>query len=140
MTLEKDRCTRDYLYGRLLAFADHIEGYALYLAGERRETAAFRLMQRFSDRPLSTWKTLETQLVPYLSRVRSRRTGYAVFLASEMDQVFARFKSEEFTNDSPLSGEFLLGFHCQRRELRQGQEENEQAGNDSNQANNSEEK
>lgn len=139
MTLEKERCTRNYLYGRLLAFADHVEGYALYLAGERRDTAAFRLMQRFSDRPFSTWKTLETQLVPYLSRVRSRKPGYASFLSTEMDQIFSRFESHDFTDDSSLSGEFLLGFHCQRRELRQGQEQQEQASNQSNLPNNSEE-
>jgi CRISPR-associated protein Csd1 len=69
------------------------------------------------------------QLVPYLSRVRSRSPGYASFLSSEMDQIFSRFQSDDFTDDSSLSGEFLLGFHCQRRELRHGQEQQEQVSN-----------
>ena len=35
MALEQDRTSRDYLYGRLLAIAENIEGRALFVAGER---------------------------------------------------------------------------------------------------------
>ena len=59
MKLETERHTPDYLYGRLLAIADNIENYALRMAGEGRETTAARLMQRFADRPFSTWRTIE---------------------------------------------------------------------------------
>ena len=51
MSLEEDRTTRDYLFGRLLAIADNIERLALLAAGEDRETNAARLMQRFADHP-----------------------------------------------------------------------------------------
>ncbi|WP_354005778.1 type I-C CRISPR-associated protein Cas8c/Csd1, partial [Aeromonas caviae] len=54
MALEQDRITRDYLYGRLLAVAENIESQALFVAGEKRDTMAARLMQRFADRPYST--------------------------------------------------------------------------------------
>ena len=71
MALETDRNTRDYLYGRLLAIAENIENFALKKSGENRDTAASRLMQRFSERPHSTWKNIELALSPYKSRLRS---------------------------------------------------------------------
>lgn len=64
MALEEERTSRDYLYGRLLAVADSIENRALALAAEKRDTMAARLMQRFADRPFSTWRTIELALGP----------------------------------------------------------------------------
>ncbi|MDD5135183.1 MAG: type I-C CRISPR-associated protein Cas8c/Csd1, partial [Phycisphaerae bacterium] len=75
MALEEDRNERDYLYGRLLAVAERIESMALYLANEPRETAAARMMQRFADRPYSTWRTIETGLTPYRTRLNSKLPG-----------------------------------------------------------------
>lgn len=57
MSLEPERCSRDYLYGRLLAIAEHIEERALYV-GEKRDTNAAKLMQRFADHPFSTWRVI----------------------------------------------------------------------------------
>ena len=118
MALEESRTTRDYLYGRLLAIADQIEGRALYLAGEKRETGAARLMQRFSDRPASTWKTIEVGLTPYKSRLRVSRGGFLQVMIDLMTNVTAAFAFDDFVSDHPLSGEFLLGYHCQRQALR----------------------
>ena len=67
MGLEEDRKTRDYLYGRLLAIAERIEDVALNVGGESRPTTAARLMQRFADRPFSTWRNIELGLQPYIS-------------------------------------------------------------------------
>jgi len=64
MALDKDRTSRDYLYGRLLAVAEYIERAALELAGEKRPTNAERLMQRFADHPYATWRQLALQLSP----------------------------------------------------------------------------
>lgn len=118
MALEEDRTTRDYLYGRLLAIAENIEGRSLHISGEKRDTAAARLMQRFSDRPASTWKTIELALVPAKSRLRSSRAGFLWNMEKLLDDVASAFASEDFTSDRPLSGEFLLGYHCQRQDLR----------------------
>jgi CRISPR-associated protein Csd1 len=118
MSLEPDRTTRDYLYGRLLAIADHLEERALWVAGEKRETAAARLMQRFSDRPFSTWRTIELSLVPYRARLKANRGGFLHELDKTLDAVMGLFHVDDFQKDSSLSGEFLLGFHCQRRDLR----------------------
>ena len=118
MTLELDRTTRDYLYGRLLAIAEHIEGRALFLGGEKRETTAARLMQRFADRPGSTWRTIEVSLVPYTTRLQNLRPGFLHAMRKELDDVTAAFKGDDFISDKALSGEFLLGYHCQRQALR----------------------
>lgn len=116
MALEEDRTTRDYLYGRLLAVADNLEGYALHLAGENRETSAARLMQRFADHPFSTWRTIELSLPPYKARLKASAKGAGALVKCEklLNEISSRFASSDFTDDRPLSGEFLLGFHCQR--------------------------
>lgn len=118
MALELNRTSRDYLYGRLLAIAEHIEARSLYLAGEQRETTAARLMQRFADRPASAWRNIELALVPYKTRLRNLRPGFLFAMEKELDDVTAAFKGDDFTRDGALSGEFLLGYHCQRQALR----------------------
>ncbi|MGE0820476.1 MAG: type I-C CRISPR-associated protein Cas8c/Csd1 [Candidatus Binatia bacterium] len=117
MALEPDRTTRDYLYGRLLAIAEHIENRALYVARERRETSASRLMQRFADRPYSTWRTIELSLAPYKSRLRAKRPAFLSEMEKQIDVVIDAFQAKDFTDEKRLSGEFLLGYHCQRQTL-----------------------
>jgi len=122
MALEESRKTRDYLYGRLLAVAEHIEARSLYVAGENRDTMASRLMQRFADHPHSTWRTIELSLKPYMSRLRSSRGAFLASMENLLDGIIAAFSHDDlreaFVNDTPLSGEFLLGYHCQRQTLR----------------------
>lgn len=117
MALE-DRRTRDYLYGRLLALAEHVEDRALFVGGEKRDTSAAKLMQRFADHPFSTWKTIELSLSPYKSRLRAKRSGFLAAMENHLDEVVALFQGEDFMNDSKLTGEFLLAYHCQRQVLR----------------------
>jgi len=116
MALDESRKTRDYLYGRLLALADSLEQWALNKAGEDRQTNAARLMQRFADHPYSTWKTIELSLVPY----KARLGGQSHKRQALIDKVHSMFGSpEDYTSDKTLSGEFLLGYHCQREAFRQ---------------------
>jgi CRISPR-associated protein Csd1 len=117
MTLETDRRSRDYLYGRLLAVAEHIESRALYVAGEKRDTMASKLMQRFADRPASTWRIIEPALKPYISRLRAKRAGFMFEMDKLLDEIIPGFIGDDFLDDSKLSGEFLLGYHCQRQVL-----------------------
>jgi CRISPR-associated protein Csd1 len=118
MSLEEGRNSRDYLFGRLLAIAEKIESYALYLAKEGRDTTAERLMQRFSDHPASTWRTIELALRPYMQRLQRSRPGYLNNLKCLLDDVISRFKDDDFTRAGRLDAEFLLGYHCQRAALR----------------------
>ena len=117
MSLEPDRTTRDYLYGRLLAVAEHIEERALYVAGERRDTVAAKLMQRFADRPYSTWRTIEISLSPYKTRLQARRPAFLKEMKEQLDDIIGSFQREDFTDEQRLTGEFLLGYHCQRQAL-----------------------
>jgi CRISPR-associated protein Csd1 len=117
MALEENRTTRDYLFGRLLAVAESIEGLALYVAKENRETNAAKLMHRFADRPSTTWKSIELALTPYKARVRASRPASLVKREKLLDEVMGLFRTDDFINDGKLSGEFLLGYHCQRASL-----------------------
>lgn len=117
MTLEVNRTSRDYLYGRLLAIAEHIEGRALYVAGEKRDTTAAKLMQRFADRPASTWRIIEPALNPYISRLRAKRAPFMYEMSKLLDGIISSFTGNDFLDDRRLSGEFLLGYHCQRQVL-----------------------
>lgn len=113
MSLEEDRTTRDYLYGRLLALAESLEAWALKDSDEKRETTAARLMQRFSEHPFTTWRTIELALLPYKARLGPKSNKRQAMI----DEVIAKFKADDFTSDKHLSGEFLLGYHCQRDAL-----------------------
>ncbi len=113
MALDHERKNRDYLYGRLLAVADCLEGFALSDAEKGRPTNAARLMQRFADHPFSAWRTIELAISPYKARLGKQGMKYDKALQEIMDL----FDTEEYTKDTPLSGEFLLGFHTQRTEL-----------------------
>ena len=123
MGLEKENKSRDYLFGRLLAIAEKIEEIALHAAGEDRNTTAARLMQRFADRPATTWRTIELALSPYIQRLKVSRGGFLNNMQKEWDEVMGMFDSTEFNNKEPLSPEFLLAFHAQRLEFKKRQEE-----------------
>jgi CRISPR-associated protein Csd1 len=106
---------RDYAFGRLLAIADKVESLALRIAKERRPTTAMRLMQRFSVQPTATWKSIEEALHPYFMRIQG---NYPPLVGAYKDmigqQMEALYQSSGFSNDS-LGGEYLLGYHLQRR-------------------------
>jgi CRISPR-associated protein Csd1 len=123
MALEENRKTRDYLYGRLLAVAERIESMALFYAKEKRETMAARLMQRFADRPFSTWRTIEPGLAPYKARINARTPGLLTGFMEILDKVLCTFDTNDFLKDERLSGEYLIGYHCQRSWLREHKRE-----------------
>lgn len=118
MALELDRTSRDYLYGRLLAVAENIEERALYVSNEKRDTSAAKLMQRFADHPFATWKTIELALTPYKTRLRAKRPAFLFAMEEQLDEIVSLFQATDFMEDKKLSGEFLLGYHCQRQVLR----------------------
>ena len=114
MSLDTENRSRDYLYGRLLAVAENTESYALYLAGEKRATTAERYMQRFAEHPFATWRNIELALKSYQERLRNngKDTG-----AQAIGEIMELFATDDFTRDDKLSGEFLLGYHCQKMEI-----------------------
>lgn len=117
MALDRTRASRDYLFGRLLAVADNLEQRALALGGENRETNAARYMTQFANHPLSTWKRLDSeQLAPYRRRLMARDPRFLGARERTIREICDLFDPDDF-NDKALSGEFLLGFHCQRSAL-----------------------
>ena len=114
MALEENRPDRDYLFGRLLAVADYIEEIALGVGGEKRSTNAARLMQRFADRPFDTWRTIELSLQPSIQRLQVARAGFLINRQKDLDQIMVLIDHDDFISNKALSGEFLLGYHCQR--------------------------
>lgn len=114
MSLDTENRSRDYLYGRLLAVAENTESYALYLAGEKRATTAERYMQRFAEHPFATWRNIELALKPYQERLHNNGKDTGAQAISEIMELFA---TDDFTCDDKLSGEFLLGYHCQKMEI-----------------------
>ena len=123
MALDLENTSRDYLFGRLLAIADKIERVALSLRDENRPTASQRLMQRFADRPSSTWENIDKQLTPYRLQLQVSRTGFLVNREKELDAIIDSFQPDDFTSDAPLSAEYLLGFHSQRLALRPSEQQ-----------------
>jgi len=96
---------------------------ALKIANEKRDTTAARLMQRFAERPFSTWRTIETALAPYKTRINSKYPGLLVGYQELLDGIEAKIKHDDFCSDKALSGEYLLGYHCQRKWLREHKRE-----------------
>lgn len=132
MSLEENRVTRDYLYGRLLAVADYVEEkaqsnsekkYKTELDEEKsnekkRQTNAARFMQRFAHNPSQTWPMLYDYLNPYLSRLKTNQYGRWLQMMQLLDEIQSKFEStEDFNKSDPLTGEYLLAYHCQRKEL-----------------------
>jgi len=82
-------------------------------AEKGRPTNAARLMQRFADHPCSTWRTIELSLTPYRAKLGGKTKKYD----EEQKEIMNFFVAEDFVKDTPLTGEFLLGYHTQRTEL-----------------------
>lgn len=114
VALQENYTSRDYLYGRLLAIAEDIESLALYVAGENRVTTAQRYMQQFANRPFSTWRNIELSLDPYMKRLKNNRPDYLFNKQNLLNDVMSKFDINDFNYDGQLSGEFLLGYHCQK--------------------------
>lgn len=138
MSLDETRTTRDYLYGRLLAIADVLEERSLSQTEKNRPTNATRYMQQFSQRPFRTWKQIHDSLVPYFMRLGGKAYYYKNLIA----EVETLFTPQDFIANKPLTGEYLLGYYCQRKKMwerkdRPASEEDENANSiqDSDQSN-----
>ncbi|MBQ9501216.1 MAG: type I-C CRISPR-associated protein Cas8c/Csd1 [Lentisphaeria bacterium] len=117
MSLDPTISSRDYLYGRLLAVADYLEYSALTANETSRPTNAVRLMARFAERPYSTWRNLSMALTPYKVRLTANRPGLMVKLESLLGEIHQLFTVADYENDRPLSGEYLLGYYCQKQDF-----------------------
>lgn len=120
MPLDKETSDRSYLFGRLLAYAQNLESYAMYVSdGAARQTNAERMMHQFSLKPRRTWGILTNQLVYYKKRLGQNALSHR--LQTEMNALLDRIGPAGFT-DQKLSETYLLGYASQMNEF-----ENEKA-------------
>ena len=124
MALDKDCKDRNYLYGRLLALANQIE-YSTYDfdKDKTRITNAMKYMNRFSQRPFDTWKVIEENLNPYLSKLDM---GLRSWYEKRINEIMELFDTKDFIDNSKLNGLYLLGYHCQTYEHRKSKSKNEE--------------
>lgn len=118
MALDKECTDRDYLYGRLLAWADAAES-STYDDEDRnkRVTNARRYFNAFANRPYTTWGVIERNLNPYLNRLTGGSRVYFTKIYNEINDKFAR---KEFMDNSKLEPEFLLAYSCQLKAIYDG--------------------
>lgn len=111
MSLDEKQMDRSYIFGRLLAVAQQIEEYALYAAGEKRDTNAERLMHQFKIHPYKTWGIITDKLKPYMARLGAK----CIVLTELMTEVNAMLPYEDFTSQKKLEDSYILGYYCQRQ-------------------------
>lgn len=129
MALEENRTSRDYLYGRLLAVAHQEEYRALKKMDpdSNRETNAMRYMQQFALRPATTWKLLyEQKLKPYRRHLSVKSVDY---FERKVKDISDLFNVDDYINDSPLSGEYLLGYQCQLKAFEKSSDDTSNTNN-----------
>lgn len=117
---EKDR---SYLFGCLLAIADAAE-YASYDENDRksRVTNAKRYWNMFAMRPSSTWAQIEKQLRVYMIKLG----GKSIFFEKMINSVMERFELDEFSDNSPLTSAYLLGYHHFNAEIYKNNKKSEE--------------
>lgn len=129
LALEENRTSRDYLYGRLLAIAHQEEYRALKKMDpdSNRETNAMRYMQQFALRPATTWKLLyEQKLKPYRRHLSVKSVDY---FERKVKDISDLFNVDDYINDSPLSGEYLLGYQCQLKAFEKSSDDTSNTNN-----------
>lgn len=116
MALDTECRSRSYLYGRLLAVADHAEGFT-YNNDSKRTTNARRFFEAFSNHPYTTWAVIVKNLRPYLNGMNE---GSRVYYERLINGITDMFDRESFADNSPLAPEFLHAYSSQMNALFNG--------------------
>lgn len=122
MNLEDHSGDRSYLFGRILAYYDNLESWALREMGARRMTNAMRLKSRFRQAPAKTAEILDRQLEPYLKKLG----GHSVGRLGELRALYKKLDQIGGFHNAPLDEQYLLGYYCQLENLYQSKKESEQ--------------
>lgn len=117
MDLDKSVTDIQYLCGRLLAVADEIEGWALREMSEKRETNAIRMFERFAQNPSKTWGILAKRVNPYQIKL-GKMDKSCKWLLDIREEISQKIDPYEFVKIRNLDGRFVLGFDCQKKEIR----------------------
>lgn len=116
MNLNLENSDRSYLFGRLLAVFEKVER-STYKWDDNidREPNALRLQSSYVMHPLTTWKTIEGQLIPYYRKLTPQSRMYYKALISD---IVGKFENEDLqVLNQPLGESYLLGYYLQRAKL-----------------------
>lgn len=128
MALDESIRNRSYLFGRLLAYAQHIESYSQWKTeNKHRQTNAERMTQQFILRPAKTWAQLTLRLKSYLRQLKS--PGIADWWNTKTCEILDIIGDiNGYTNDR-LDEQYLLGYSSQIIALRSNQKETQEVEN-----------
>lgn len=105
INLNQQLKSRDYLYGRLLAYADILESNVLNSHEIKRQTNAMKYINALKQNPLKTWDFLKVRIEPYF-----KRSKYGSIIANRIKDLEAALSD----SNTPLNGKFLIGYSQQR--------------------------
>lgn len=111
--LSKDR---NYLFGRLLAYARKIEELSIRSnGGSPRQTNAERAMPRYHKYPARTWGELYQKLLPYMAKFRTTSPdALGNRYEAEMNAIMEGLKTDPAGfDDTSLTPLYLLGYQSQ---------------------------
>lgn len=113
---DKYRKDRDYLFGMLLAILDDIENSYYYHAQmDFRETNASKLWNIYSRYPARTFEEIRRKLQPYLAKtskpIRENQS-------KKIEHILECLRDIDGFNNKPLNENYLLGYYCERAEIR----------------------
>lgn len=113
LALDEQNLDRSYLFGRLLAVAEHVER-STYEKGEGREPNAIRLQTVFSQRPIYAWRILEEALKPYYQHLepKDRKRFRKV-----TEKIAQPLNPDDPDLNKKLDDVYLLGYYHQRAAL-----------------------
>lgn len=116
MDLDTMQTDRNYLFGRLLAYARTIEEFSIKSSGNNsRQTNAERMIPRFHQHPAETWGKLYEKLLPYMAKFRTTSpNSIGNRLEADMNAILDTFKTEpDGFSDVALTPVYLLGYQSQ---------------------------
>lgn len=106
--------TRNSAYASLLAIENQVERAVLDLEkreDENRASNAVRFMNKFAVSPAATWRYLEKRMQPYLKKLRSVRTGWALNFETRIDDLKGAIRKNGWDSDQPLSADWLHAYY-----------------------------
>lgn len=123
--LDKNETDRSYLFGRLLAVANHVEYVTFGDDEKKRQTNAKRYWSVYAKRPASTWNMLRDKLNPYWAKIEANKRAY---YETVIDEITDKLSADTFTN-KPLTELYVLGYDQQTSDFWKKKNENEEEKN-----------
>lgn len=130
--LDKENNDRSYLYGRLLAVYEKLEGDVLNISsnkgdGGNRSTNAERLWTVYTKTPARTLMILEDKTRPYKERLQKSNPGSHIFYERLIGVIVNKLSGCLYFNENknnPLNEDFIFGYYAQRQDFYKKRNEN----------------